>query len=49
MYGASPSTTTTISAPSPVQVTFRRDRVTRNVPAGRAVVSVARLTTALSG
>jgi hypothetical protein len=29
MYGNSASTTTTTSAPIPVQATFRRDRVTR--------------------
>ena len=49
MYGSRASTTTTISAPSPVQATFRRDRVTRTPPAGRAGLCVATLMTATSG
>jgi hypothetical protein len=48
-YGNSASTTTTMSAPTPVQATFLRDRATRNASAGRALVSAARLTTASSG
>ena len=49
MYGNMASTITTISAATPVQATFRCDRVTRNPAAGRAGVSVARLMSAPSG
>src|SRR5262249_5742269 len=45
MYGNSASTTTTASAPTPVQATFRRDLVTRNFSSERVVVSVATVMT----
>ena len=48
-YGKNASTTTTTSAPAPVQATFRRDRVTRYCSAGRAAASVAMLMTPSSG
>src|SRR5580704_10938471 len=48
-YGNSASTTTTTRAPSPVQATFLRDRVTRYFSAERAVVSATAVTTPPSG